>query len=146
MVKKEVKKSAIEVIDDGVPVATQNAFQEVSNSQFAMRVHSPAQTNIVESSELGDVLKYLFEDKLEEDKNMTSIDMKTQLGLIEISSMVCVDFLISSRFLPQHCIALPRTKKRLNVSLRALGINSMVAVVVGKREQDAKMNPMMPQK
>jgi hypothetical protein len=140
--KKEIKKSnPIEVIKDSVESDGKD-YQEVSTSQFAMKVHSPQQTNILEATELGDVMKYMHEDKLEDDKSMTTIDMKSRLGMIEISGMVCVDFLIGSSFLPQHCIALTRTKKRLNVSLRGLGRQEMVAVVVGKREQDAKANPM----
>jgi hypothetical protein len=114
-------------------------YEEVSSSQFAQSIHNPtpATTTIMEASELGDVLKYMTEDIVELDKSMTSIDMKTRLGNMEISGILAVDFLIGSSFLPLKAIALTRMKKRLAISKNGEGRKEAVAIVVGKRQEDA---------
>jgi hypothetical protein len=100
-------------------------------------------TNITESSELGDVMKFMNEDLVEADKSMSTIDVKTRLGFLEISSILAVDTLVSLNFLPIQLINFTRMKKRLNISFLGRGREESVQIVVGKREQDLKKGGMM---
>ena len=58
---------------------------------------------------------------------------------MEINSVLAIDTLVGLKILPSSCLAFTRQKKRLNVSLDGKGRGEMVALVAGKKEQDAKV-------
>jgi len=90
---------------------------------------------INQETELTGVMKVLNEDVLEKETHLPSIDMKTRLQPIELSSMVIHDTVIALNCLPQDCLITTRTKKRLAVSLNGLGREEMVKIVQGEREK-----------
>lgn len=93
---------------------------------------------IVQPTELGDTLKNLNDDILDPTTRMSNIDMRTRLGWSEIPSLLCIDSLVSFKFLPTGCLMLTRQKKRLNVSLQGKGRDDIVNIVAGKRDQEAQ--------
>ena len=90
--------------------------------------------NINQDTELKGVMKEMNEDILEKSTQLPSIDMKTRLHPIELSSMVIHDAVVSLGCLPKECLITTRTKKRLAVSLNGLGREEMVKIVQGERE------------
>lgn len=93
--------------------------------------------NVIEPTELGESLKQLNLDDIQPGTRMSGIDMRANLHPIELSAILSVDTLVSMRFLPVDSLILTRQKKRLSVSLHGKGRNDIVAVVAGKREQEA---------
>ena len=89
---------------------------------------------IHEVSEMGETLKQLNDDTINEDAT-TAIDMRSRLFPTEVGAILAVDFLVSFQMLPSSCIALTRQKKRLAVSLNGLGRKEMVDMVRGAQEQ-----------
>lgn len=96
--------------------------------------------DVVEPTELGEALKHLNLDDIQPGTRMSGIDMRANLHPIELSAVLAVDTLVSLRFLPIDTLILTRQKKRLSVSLQGKGRNDIVAVVAGKREQEAQGN------
>ncbi len=97
-------------------------------------------TNINQSTELGDTLKELNNDTIEDNANtrMSGIDMRARLHPMEISSILALDALVALKIMPVSCLAFSRQKKRLSVSLEGKGRDDIVNIVAGKRELDAK--------
>ncbi len=93
---------------------------------------------ITQPTELGDTLKELNKDAIEENTRMSGIDLRSRLHKFEISSVLALDALVSLGILPTKCLAFTRQKKRLSVSLEGKGRDDIVNIVAGKREQDAK--------
>lgn len=92
--------------------------------------------SLKESSELGDSLKELNKDELENNSNMSGIDMRARLHEIEISAILALDSLVALSFLPNKCLYFTRQKKRLSASLEGLGRREIVQIVGGKRQHD----------
>lgn len=90
---------------------------------------------ITQESELTGVMKVMNEDVLEKDTGLPSIDMKTRLLPIELSSMVIHDTVVALNCLPHDCLITTRTKKRLAVSLKGLGREEMVKIVSSERDK-----------
>jgi len=89
-------------------------------------------------TELGESLKELNEDHLDKSTNMSGIDMRARLGDLEIPPVLALDSLVSMNVLPNSCLPLTRSKKRLSVSLSGKGREEIVEIVGGKREHEAK--------
>lgn len=101
------------------------------------------QQEIIQPTEMGETLKELNEDIIDEDSRMSSIDMKSRLHYIEVSPLLAIDTLVSLRFLPISVLNFTRQKKRLSVSQGGLGRKEMVEIVAGKREADEKKQGFM---
>jgi len=89
---------------------------------------------INQDSDLTGVIKILNEDRYETPDNLPSIDLKTRLHPLELSSIVIHDTIISLNCLPRDCLITTRTKKRLAVSLMGRGREEVVRIVQGERE------------
>lgn len=100
---------------------------------------SEAIQNIIQPTELGETLRELNKDTIEENTRMSGIDMRTRLHHAEIASVLALDALVSLGVLPIECLAFTRQKKRLAVSLDGKGRDDIVNIVSGKKEMDAKM-------
>jgi len=98
--------------------------------------------NIVQPTELGDSLKHLNDDSLDNATRMSGIDMRARLHHMEVSSVLALDALVAMRVLPSRCLAFSRQKKRLSVSISGKGREEIVQIVGGKRDQDAKAGMM----
>ena len=96
-------------------------------------------TSVNETTELGESLKELNDDSIEPGTRMSGIDMRSNLHHIEVSSILAVDSLVAFKFLPISCLSFTRQKKRLAVSIAALGRNNIVDIVGGKKEHEEKM-------
>jgi hypothetical protein len=94
--------------------------------------------NIIESSELGDSLKELNDDKTDQTTKMSGIDLRTRLAFTEVSAILALDTLVAFKFVPERCLIFTRQKKRLAVSLAGKGRQEIVDIVAGKKEQDRK--------
>lgn len=103
----------------------------------------PGQTDIIQPSELGEVVKEFNSDVIEPHTRMSTIDMKSRLHWSEINSVLAMDTLVALGMCTKKCLSFTRQKKRLNVSLDGLGRKENVELVVGKREQDRQQ--VMPQ-
>lgn len=106
--------------------------QQIHNSPQT-GVSSPIE-RISEPSDVAETIKELNTDTLDNDK-FSSIDLKTRLHPIEISSIISVDSLIALRFLPQDSSIITRSKKRLSVSIAGKGREEIVQISQGMKEQ-----------
>lgn len=98
--------------------------------------HDDGLTNITQSTELGETLRELNKDEIEQHTGMSGIDMKSRLHYIEVSSILAMDALVALKVLPRRCLSFTRQKKRLAVSLDGKGRGEMVDVVGRKHETD----------
>jgi hypothetical protein len=89
---------------------------------------------IQQESDLTGVMKIMNEDKLEADTGLPSIDMRTRLQPIELSSMIIHDTVVALGCLPKVCLITTRTKKRLAVSLQGRGREELVEMVQSERK------------
>jgi len=87
---------------------------------------------ITESSDMSETIRELNSDDINDEK-FSSIDMKTRLESIEISSIIAVDSLVALDFLPEDVSFITRSKKRLAVSLKGAGRNEIVSIAQGIR-------------
>jgi hypothetical protein len=87
--------------------------------------------DIMEPTEMGEVMKELNKDDLESGTRQSSIDLRARLHYIEHSNLLAVDSLVGFNFLPQSCLALSRQKKRLSVSLDGMGRKEIVQIATG---------------
>lgn len=88
-------------------------------------------------NDLAESMRVLNDDSLEDNSNMSKIDMRTRLHPNEIEGILGVDTLVSMGVLTQRCLDFTRQKKRLAVSERGLGRQELVSLSLGKREQEA---------
>jgi len=95
------------------------------------------ETPLTQESDMKAVMKELNEDKIEDTTNLPSIDMKTRLHPLEVTSMVIHDTVIALNCLPIECGKTTRVKKRLQVSLMGKGRDEVVRIVQGEREKQA---------
>lgn len=102
----------------------------------------PSQTEIIQPTELGEVVKELNSDNIDPLTKMSSIDMKSRLHNIEISQITAVDFLVSVGFLPITTLGLTRSLKRLRISEEGKGRSDVVAIVAGKTQNDIQKSTM----
>jgi hypothetical protein len=100
-------------------------------------------TTVQQPSELGDSLKELNTDAIQEGTRMSGIDLRSNLHPVEVPSILAIDTLIALRFLPTNCVDFTRQKKRLSVSLLGRGRDDIVKIVSGKREHDEKTQGSM---
>lgn len=108
----------------------QSGQHQANFSQFA-----PANIeSINESSELSDTIKELNEDSLNSE-GFSSIDMKTRLNVLEISSLIAIDSMIALNFLPREVSFITRSKKRLAVSQLGKGRDEIVGITKGLRDE-----------
>jgi hypothetical protein len=98
------------------------------------------QTEIIQSTELGQALEQLNKDDIDPGTKMSSIDMRSRLEPQEISQLTAVDFLVCVRFLSGNTLNLTRQIKRLKVSEKGKGREEQVRVIAGKKEQDKMTN------
>lgn len=124
-------------IIDGYNKDDNKETEESLHNQFDMADDS-SETDIKESTELGDSLKELNKDTLEPGTRMSSIDMRANLHYVELSSILACDALVMFRVLPVTCLNFTRQKKRLSPSLQGKGREDIVNIVSGKKEMDAK--------
>jgi len=96
----------------------------------------PSQTEIIQPTEMGEVVKELNSDIVDPVTKMSSIDMKSRLHNIEVSQITAVDFLVSVGFLPVNTLSLTRSLKRLRVSEEGKGRQDVVNIVSGKTQAD----------
>jgi len=92
-------------------------------------------TPIQEQSDVAQTIKELNDDVMQSDK-FSSIDMKTRLIGIEISSIIAVDSLVSLDFLPPEASFITRSKKRLSVSLKGRGREEIVGIAQGLQDKE----------
>lgn len=93
-------------------------------------------TTVQEETELGQSLKELNLDQLEQSTGMSGIDMRARLHPIESAAVLALDALVGMQVLPTSCLTFTRQKKRLSVSNQGKGREEIVDVVTGKREHD----------
>jgi len=92
-------------------------------------------TPIEERTEKGDVIRELNRDDVE-GQGLSSIDTKTRLSPLQISGILAVDVLTSSKFLPKECSLFTRSAKRLNNSAYGLGRQDIVKIMMGSAQDD----------
>jgi len=108
---------------------------ELSQRDIGSVSQALADTPLVQETELGSVVKFMNEDSIEKDSSLSSIDPKTRLKEVEISSIVCHDVVIALGALPTECAVTTRSKKRLAVSLDGQGRKEIVEMVRGEKER-----------
>jgi len=107
---------------------------------FTRQVGQQGVSQIIQPSELSEVMKQLNDDNIDPKSGMSNIDMKTRLMVLERNGIVALDSLVALGVCPPECLAFTRQIKRLNVSLGGRGRTEMVDVVNGQRKHDeAKM-------
>ncbi len=99
--------------------------------------------NVLQPTELGDTLKELNKDDLEDNTRMSGIDMRARLHPVEMSNLLALDSLVALQVMPTKCLAFSRQKKRLSVSHNGLGRREIVDIVQGKQERDIRKGGFM---
>ena len=95
----------------------------------------PGITNISQPTELGESLKELNNDDVDEER-ASGIDLRSNLHPVEVPFILAVDSLVRIGVLPVSCLSVTRQKKRIAVSINALGRGNIVDMTSGKREHD----------
>jgi len=93
--------------------------------------------NVTENTELGEALRELNLDKVENNR-MSGIDMRARLHYLEVSNILALDTLVAFKLLPQDVLSFTRQKKRLSVSLKGEGRTEIVQIVGGKQDREEK--------
>lgn len=93
-------------------------------------------------TEIGESLKELHNDTLDHTTRMSGIDMRAYLHYSEVASVLALDALVALGVLPTKTLAFSRQKKRLSKSIDGIGSKQIVDLVAGKRELEARTNPM----
>jgi len=109
----------------------------VNNSTFS----GNNQTNIQESTELGESLRELNYDGLDPNTRMSGIDLRSRIHPLQVNAISAFETLIAMGIIPQKCISLTRQIKRNAVSIEGKGRKEMVDTITGKREGDKDMAP-----
>jgi len=91
-----------------------------------------------DSTEIGQALERLNEDKIDPETRMSGIDMRARLHPIESSAVLALDSLVGLSVYPQSVLTFTRQKKRLSVSDKGKGREEIVQIVGGKRESDER--------
>lgn len=117
---------------DGIGIELNNTLPKKAFAGLGMI----SSEELKQPTELGDSLKELNNDSLQQDTQMSNIDMRTRLHWIEINSILALDTLVALKVLPLRLLNYTRQKKRLNVSQDGLGRKEIVEIVGGKREHD----------
>ena len=94
------------------------------------------ETPVNQDSDLTGVIKNLNDDSIEFESKLPSIDMRTRLHPVEVSSIIIHDTIISLNCLPIDCHVTTRIKKRLAVSQHGKGREEIVSIVQGEREHN----------
>jgi len=95
----------------------------------------PGISNVTESTELGEALKELNLDVVENNR-MSGIDMRARLHYMEISNILALDTLVAFKLLPIDVLSFTRQKKRLSVSIKGEGRKEIVQIVGGKQDRE----------
>jgi hypothetical protein len=93
------------------------------------------ESDIVQPTELGETLKELNKDVVEEDSRMSSIDLKARLSSAEVGAILAYDTLVAMKFLPRDALFLTRQRKRLSVSEGGQGRKETVDIVRGVKDE-----------
>lgn len=99
-------------------------------------MNSALERPVNQESDIAAVIKNLNEDIIETHSKLPSIDMKTRLHPMELTSIVVHDTIVALNCLPEECLVTTRVKKRLAVSLNGQGREEIVKIVQGEREHD----------
>lgn len=116
---------------DGDGISGENVPETYIDNNF-----NQGTQNITEPTELGEAIRELNRDDINKDTRMSSIDMKSRLHHLEISSILAYDTLVSMKFLPIESAPFTLIKKRLAVSQDGKGREEIVRIVAGKNEND----------
>jgi len=124
------------IIDHRYIFDKQKVFVESKNNDLIISSnHDSGIQNVPESTELGDVLRELNKDVVE-DNRMSGIDMRARLHFMEISNILALDTLVAFKLLPIDVLSFTRQKKRLSVSIKGEGRKEIVQIVGGIQEKD----------
>lgn len=127
---------------DGIPIRVEQADLNkdgiVGGVEVVRQSFDSGVTHIQQNTELGDSLKELNQDNVEQSTRMSGIDMRARLHPLEISSILALDSLVALGVCPHKCLSFTRQKKRLSVSEDGKGRTEIVEIVAGKKEQEAK--------
>lgn len=132
---EEAPKEKLFILDD-VPIRL-TVHQQVKASSM-QSAQQPDEQDIMQQSELKEVIAELNEDKLSVE-GLSPIDLKTSLSAIEKTAYHAFDALITMGFLPKKASSISRIGKRLNVSIGARGRDDIVKIIQGQREQKKSM-------
>lgn len=102
------------------------------------RNFSHGETQINQPTELGEAMRDLDNDDLDQSTRMSNIDTRSRLTGLELNSLWAIDALVAMKFLPSSCLPISRQRKRLSVSLLGKGREERVQMTIGQRDQAAK--------
>jgi len=100
--------------------------------------HDNGITDIIQLTELGESLKELNQDVIEQKSRMSSIDMRAILHPFQVHPIAAFDTLASFGMITKRSLSLSRKIMRLSVSQQGKGREQIVDTVVGKRDNDIK--------
>lgn len=133
------------VILDGVRMIVKNVNLDENGQKNSTEIIQSEKglREITQPTEIGEALRELNQDILDESTRMSTIDMKSRLKDWEIPSLLAIDALVALKVLPPKVLSLTRQKKRLNVSIGGQGRRETVDTIVGERAQQAKTGGML---
>lgn len=95
-----------------------------------------AESPLKERSELGEVMESLDSDKIDQDTQMSGIDMNTRLSSRQIVSVLVFDELQRKGIFDKNC-SITRQLKRLSISKNGEGRREKVEIVKGERQNQS---------
>ena len=96
-------------------------------------------TNITEPTEIGEFMRELNDDTIDEGTGMSSIDMKSDLDPFQVSGCTAIETLIICEMIPRGFIGYTRQIKRNSCSKNGRGRDDMVKAMVGEKEHKEGM-------
>lgn len=116
----------IELISKKADVLKKNIPKNIENDT----------AQILEQTELGQSIKELNDDTIDDKRKVSGIDMRSRLHPFDISSILVSDALVLLGVQPTLSLDITGKKKRLVVSEDGKGRAEIERMVVGKREYD----------
>ena len=119
-----IQVHAADVDGDGITGGIERVNQQLGDDS----------RELVQPTDMGEVIGNLKEDKLDESTGMSSVDFISNLHPLEVPSLIGIDTLVGFSILPRQCLNLTRQVKRLRVSQGARGREDIVRCVTGERD------------
>jgi hypothetical protein len=114
---------------------------KVGGTEKIQMQNDSGMSRVAQPTEIGEAMKELNKDEIEEDTRMSGIDMRSRLHYMEAASILAFDSLVSLKTLPVKTLIFTRQKKRISVSIGGLGREEQVRIIAGQREHEKDKGP-----
>jgi len=107
--------------------------------QTSMQTHTPAQqgiTHVQQATELGEALKELNKDEIDNNTRTSSIDMRAILHEMQVHPVSAFEGFVVLGMVTTRCLGVSRQIKRNSCSIKGKGREQIVQTTQSKNETD----------